>query len=466
MAARNISDAAANPPKRQMPAFLANLANANSNIICTASAVDVGKISVADLLQKRLSIPMFQRRYCWCKDQWATLLGDATTVALGSKEKHSLGRITCVKSEAESRLLVIDGQQRNTTCTLLLAAIRDTALECHAEDPLSESLASRVDGILFPDNDNLQQWLRIEREAKSGIVIADGTKLDFAALVPTYCDRAAYFASILHPGVGATVTSAQWQRPLEAKAYFVDKLKACSLDHLACLADAVLHKLEWLFFPISTNGKHNDGTEDLQVIFERLAVRDATWCKPQRATEFASMGAADFIRNLLLGSFRTEEDAIRMYKLKWLPIEQAAAAASIRNKSSDISEVLDSMLGAFLKAQPETDAAQSRQTQLLQIGGELYPRFRKWLGAALAAAPSIGTQPCDDDSTIQERKTELLLDRLHAFALEYLSSVGAATAQEENSNRFGLGPSKASNLSARKPHFPRLMALNEGGVCQ
>jgi len=78
---------------------------------------------------------------------------------------------------------------------------------------------------------------------------------------------------------------------------------------LNSLADVVLHKLEWLFFPISVNGVfEDDGTEDLQLIFERLAIRDATFCKPSRATEFASMGAADFVRNLLLGSFRCESD--------------------------------------------------------------------------------------------------------------------------------------------------------------
>jgi hypothetical protein len=205
---------------------------------------------------------------------------------------------------------------------------------------------------------------------------------------------------------------------LEAKCYFVDQLNAFDPDRLVRLAEAVLYKLEWLLFPISVDGDHQDGTEDLQVIFERLAVRDATWCKPSRATEFASMGAADFVRNLLLGSFRQEADAVRMYKQYWLEIEQAAAAASIRNCTSNIAEVLEGMLSKFLKKQPE-DTSNTSLEQVI-VGGQLYPRFRKWFTAALNRDGSCELGESEADA--MERKTSNVLHNLHSFAIDCLAT--------------------------------------------
>ena len=63
------------------------------------------------------------------------------------------------------------------------------------------------------------------------------------------------------------------------------------------------------------------------------------------------MGAADFVRNLLLGSFPNEADAIRAYKTHWLPIEKAAARAA-EAKQNGVASHLEGVLDAFLKAQP------------------------------------------------------------------------------------------------------------------
>jgi len=416
-----------NPPAREVPAFLQKLMKANDTVICTAGAADVKKATVEDLLTHRLRIPIFQRRYCWGKDQWDTLLDDALSVVDGVKDKHSLGRITCVKCGADDgRLLVIDGQQRNTTCTLLLSAIRDVAEHLPDSDPDSDEacqkLASGLNEVLLPDRSGLETWL----SKTSPVTISEGEALDFAALVPTYCDRASYFAAILPSHVNATVANSEWVRPMEAKMHFRSRVMEFGADRLVSLAETVLHKLDWLYFPLDMEGGHEDGTEDLQVIFERLAVRDATWCKPSRATEFASMGAADFVRNLLLGSFTREAHAIDMYKQHWLPLEQAAAAASMRNQNSNIAQIMEGMLDAFLKKQPEKEA--SGPLEQMVVGGQLYPRFRKWLTAALAA--DISVVAGETQAGALERKTAVVLRRLQAFASEHFLYCDATTAPD------------------------------------
>ena len=102
----------------------------------------VRKVRLDYLLSKGLRIPLFQRRYCWSKTQWRQLYSDAKSLATGRRSVHPLGRLTCV--ETEEGLVVIDGQQRNTTCIMLLAAVRDVALEVGCPN-----FAGSIDFILF-----------------------------------------------------------------------------------------------------------------------------------------------------------------------------------------------------------------------------------------------------------------------------------------------------------------------------
>jgi hypothetical protein len=205
---------------------------------------------------------------------------------------------------------------------------------------------------------------------------------------------------------------------MEAKNFFKKQLENSSIDRLLSLADTVLHKLEWLFFPINFQGNCDDGTEDLHVIYERLAERDANFCRPTRSTEFASMGAADFVRNLLLGSFE-EADAIGMYRKRWLPIEQAASAVAKRQTHGGVASILELMLEAFLAAQTENSSTIRKQRQTA-VGGHLYARFRQWLEAALAADETLDTETA---------KVARVLCRLQDFAVPHIDTMDSSIAK-------------------------------------
>src|SRR6266436_6553167 len=75
-------------------------------------------------------IPVFQRDYAWSDAQCAQLWSDILHAAKsGSDRGHFLGSIVYIATDDSSagftRWLLIDGQQRLTTLTLLLAALRD-----------------------------------------------------------------------------------------------------------------------------------------------------------------------------------------------------------------------------------------------------------------------------------------------------------------------------------------------------
>ena len=81
---------------------------------------------------KQYVIPIYQRTYSWSEKQCEQLWNDIVHVAKNDKiPSHFLGSVVYIQrgiyqASAVNSLLVIDGQQRLTTMTLLLAAIRKT----------------------------------------------------------------------------------------------------------------------------------------------------------------------------------------------------------------------------------------------------------------------------------------------------------------------------------------------------
>ena len=84
-------------------------------------------------------IPLFQRFYSWEKTHWERLRMDIwALMENGAKPVHFLGPLVCTLPPRlpgnSSAFQLIDGQQRVTTLTILLAAIRDVARSRNLND--------------------------------------------------------------------------------------------------------------------------------------------------------------------------------------------------------------------------------------------------------------------------------------------------------------------------------------------
>jgi uncharacterized protein with ParB-like and HNH nuclease domain len=90
-------------------------------------------ITLKDILdgQYEYRVPLFQRPYSWQKSNWKSLWEDLEVLYEDDSESHFLGSF--VTQDIQSTLgsvssyIVIDGQQRITTISILLAALRDFA---------------------------------------------------------------------------------------------------------------------------------------------------------------------------------------------------------------------------------------------------------------------------------------------------------------------------------------------------
>ena len=80
---------------------------------------------------KQNIIPLFQRPYSWEKKDWSAMWNDLMAQYAEPRQVHFMGAIVTVPVKSVpvgvTKHLVIDGQQRLTTLSILLSAVRDKA---------------------------------------------------------------------------------------------------------------------------------------------------------------------------------------------------------------------------------------------------------------------------------------------------------------------------------------------------
>lgn len=92
------------------------------------------------------AIPVYQRNYAWGMDQCRRLLDDAISLTRDSEKRHFVGSV-CVKHRWDGNresVIVIDGQQRLTTLSLLFLAMAKAARKLDTQ--ISRNLAATVLG--------------------------------------------------------------------------------------------------------------------------------------------------------------------------------------------------------------------------------------------------------------------------------------------------------------------------------
>ncbi len=137
-----------------------------------------GETTVRSLLQgeRQYLAPLYQRRYSWQRKDLQQLWDDIVElVEDGSEATHFLGSVVLAPSPANTPAsvqawLVVDGQQRLTTLSVLLCAIRDHVAEANPQ------LAAKIDDLYL-----------INR-------YADGDER--YTMLPTKADRAAWIALV------------------------------------------------------------------------------------------------------------------------------------------------------------------------------------------------------------------------------------------------------------------------------
>ena len=71
---------------------------------------------------KTYRVPPYQRDYSWSEEQWEDLWNDVIDLRQGPETRHYLGALV-VEGTSDRDFLIIDGQQRLATLSLLALAV-------------------------------------------------------------------------------------------------------------------------------------------------------------------------------------------------------------------------------------------------------------------------------------------------------------------------------------------------------
>lgn len=222
-------------------------------------------------------IPVYQRNYDWLIDNCDQLFSDLVKLSRSNRCSHFFGSVVTSSADSSYNRLVIDGQQRLTTISLLLLAgikaVKDGAIEISEESKIDEAYEVFLKA----------KFCNSERKIK---------------LVPIENDRIAY-DKIFNEEDSFDEDSKVTRNYRHFYDLLTRKPRALSFDQLL---DAI-ERLQIISIEL-------DSDDDAQLIFESL-----------NSTGLA-LTEADKIRNYLLMSLTPEEQHM-CFKNYWQKIEQA-----------------------------------------------------------------------------------------------------------------------------------------------
>ena len=340
--------------------------------------------------EKQNLIPLFQRPYTWKENNWQTLWDDLMVqYEVGDTGTHFMGAIVSLPARSipvgVSKYLIIDGQQRLTTVSLLLCALRDC---------LDSISASRIQEVYLTNR---------FRDPE-----------DTLKFLPTQADRDMYRNIALDRQVPPKSKDV---RMAAAYHFFKKKLtKSTDLNDDPIDPAKVLITLEQCLQVVMINLGDDD---DPYLIFESLNF------KGEPLTQ------GDLVRNYLLMRFRHSISAggeqERVYSRYWIPLEnmlQSDLPEFLRHymmkNGDDIKKGgIYAAIKKKLKDMNSTEAVEAEAESMLRFG-EFYSKF-------LLPAQEETAKVRDCLENIKELKVKtsypLLLRLFDARQSGYLSNV-------------------------------------------
>jgi hypothetical protein len=284
------------------------------------------KSSIWDLYNgaKQYVVPLFQRPYVWSRHQWDQLWSDIIeqySIQSGKpREKipdRFLGSIVVVREYEKNldKYTIIDGQQRITTISIILAVIRAFAKERNLKE-----LYEQISGFL----------LNSPRSGEGQYVV-----------IPTQVDKAALY-NIFNEDYNFEKDS----RIVECFDFFWRKIDEATRINILTLQQVITDDLCVVYIEL-------DQGENPNQVFEALNYRGVP------------LEESDLIRNFFFASFETPEIAEVQYDRFWKPMEdrfenqQERISRFLRHfymkdgKSIRIGEMFETIRKIYIDAPPE-----------------------------------------------------------------------------------------------------------------
>lgn len=254
--------------------------NSSGIIIRRGENVKASETNILAFLegQKQFIIPIYQRTYSWTITQCSRLWDDIISTTNPDIQGHFVGSVVYIAEGIFSvsqipQLMVIDGQQRLTTISLLLLALRNHFLESGEEQELADEISAYYLLNMFK-KDQLRYKMML-----------------------TKSDKETYMKLINNEEVPQSNSS---KRIIENYKYFFNQVATSNTD-----PQTIYQGIGKLLVVDIALDKNYDNP---QLIFESLN------------STGMDLSQSDLIRNYLLMGLKNEEQ-IELYNKYWYPME-------------------------------------------------------------------------------------------------------------------------------------------------
>lgn len=241
--------------------------------------MDAIKGSINSILNRyiQFTIPVYQRPYSWEISQCEKLWNDIVHMQKTNRIGHFVGSIVNIAEQAMptgvQKFMIIDGQQRMTTLTLLLIALRDYGYENQEDTTINPH---SINGVCIQND-------YASGEDKYKMLLTQKDKDILIKLI----DR-------------APIDESKRSKLLDNYNFFVDKIKSKKIEPFAILEG--IGKLQIVNITLDR------AQDDPQLIFESLN------------STGMDLSKSDLIRNyILMGLSPEQQDSI--YNNYWFPME-------------------------------------------------------------------------------------------------------------------------------------------------
>lgn len=347
---------------------------------------------------KQFIIPVFQRDYAWDTPNWQQLWNDISRTAVGSGDRgHFVGSVVHIPDSTVATRpsqLVIDGQQRLTTLTILCAALRDHIKKGNLEAREGLPTAEQVDAYF------------ISNTLETG-------DFRYKLLLRDTDDET--LRTVIDGGAFNDLRAGKSVRIVNAYQYFMERLGEEKADPAAIYRGVSQLRIVEISL--------DRATDDPQAVFESINSTGV------RLTQ------GDLVRNYLLMGL-PESEQTRLYRTYWQRIE-----ALFRGQDGTIT---DTAMNLFLRDYIALKQGATRESQIPRIYAEfkayreaLAPNvtvealladvwryanyYAKWNGRA--AMPSVPLNDAMRNVRSRGNTTGVLVMRLYdCYASETLSA--------------------------------------------
>jgi hypothetical protein len=374
--------------------------------------LSVNKQWIKDVLftKKQYIVPFFQRRYVWGKENFQALISNVESLERKEIKDHFLGAVFLGSSRIFvqnsftkrnpdiEKCIIVDGQQRLTTISIFLAAIRDRIRKLKFNNDDAKSIVNAINGYLFINTGNYNT--------------SKDLKISDLRIVPFGVNKNSYFSIINRYDINQNIKNTDNDNILLAYSHYEEYLtKFNSLNELKAIYINLVFYL-WILELKTENAK------SAFELFQDLNSLGKPLTQYELINSYICMQLFNFIQSdTSLNEDQQSSLYHQIYRKHWQSLESNLASLPNKPKSHNVYFQTFLKNYIFLKHIDESNISENQIYEAVRkISFKNIDKIIEWL-EDMYKYSNYFKKIIDPKRNLDSELEKLLINRLSAYSL-------------------------------------------------